>query len=405
MKNIFTLFLGFILLLGANLTSCTTDKDNYQPLPENLKKSSKIKGYALTPIEQLGKSIYFDKISTPNNMACADCHAVMSGFAGSIVGINIHGSVYRGADAQNFGNRKPPSAAYATYSPVFHYDYSEGLFIGGNFWDGRATGERLGSPAAEQALGPFLNPAEHNLSNKLDVIMKIAQAKYAAMWPSVFGEPLKYSNTQEIDLNYDRIGYAIAAFEASPEVNQFSSKFDYVKKGLAQFTPEEEWGFQLFNDEEKGKCALCHISDGDNPLFTDFTFDNVGTPKNLQNPVYKYDPGFIDLGLGGYLLTRTDALKDLAYDNMGKHKVPTLRNVDKKPGLGFTKAYMHNGVFKSLKEVVHFYNTRDVEVWPVAEVPENINDDELGNLGLSDAEEDAIVAFMKTLSDGYIVKQ
>jgi len=405
MKNIFTLFLGFILLLGVNLTSCTTDKDTYQLLPENLKKSSKIRGYTLTSIEQLGKSIYFDKISSPNNMACADCHAAMSGFTGSIVGINIHGSVYRGADAQNFGNRKPPSAAYATFSPVFHYDYSEGLFIGGNFWDGRATGERLGSPAAEQALGPFLNPAEHNLSNKLDVIMKIAQAKYAAMWPTVFGEPLKYSTDEEIDLNYDRIGYAIAAFEGSPEVNQFSSKFDYVKKGLAQFTPEEEWGFQLFNDEEKGKCALCHISDGDKPLFTDFTFDNVGTPKNLANPVYKYDPGFIDLGLGGYLLTRTDALKDLAYDNMGKHKVPTLRNVDKKPGLGFTKAYMHNGVFKSLKEVVHFYNTRDVEVWPIAEVPENINDDELGNLGLSDAEEDAIVAFMKTLSDGYIVKQ
>ena len=102
MKNIFTLFLGFILLLGVTLTSCATDEENYQLLPENLKKTSKIKGYALTPIEQLGKSIYFDKISTPNNMACADCHAVMSGFAGSIVGINIHGSVYRGADAQNF---------------------------------------------------------------------------------------------------------------------------------------------------------------------------------------------------------------------------------------------------------------------------------------------------------------
>ncbi|HSN49548.1 MAG TPA: cytochrome c peroxidase [Flavobacterium sp.] len=403
MKNIFTLFLGFILLLGANLTSCTTDKDNYELQPDSLKKS-KIKGYALTTMEQLGKSIYFDKISSPNNMACADCHAVISGFTGPVVGFNIHGSVYRGADAQNFGNRKPPSAAYATFSPVFHYDNFEGVFIGGNFWDGRATGERLGSPTAEQALGPFLNSAEHNLSSKLDVIMKIAQANYAAMWTTAFGEPIKYSTTEEIDLNYDRVGLAIAAFEGSPEVNQFSSKFDYVNKGLAKFTPEEEWGFQLFNNEEKGKCSLCHISGGDMPLFTDFTFDNVGTPKNLENPVYKYDPGFIDKGLGGYLLTRTDALKDLAYDNMGKHKVPTLRNVDKKPGLGFTKAYMHNGVFKSLKEVVHFYNTRDVEVWPAPEVEENINDDELGDLGLSDAEEDAIVAFMKTLSDGYIIK-
>ena len=88
---------------------------------------------------------------------------------------------------------------------------------------------------------------------------------------------------------------------------------------------------------------------------------------------------------------------------MGKHKVPTLRNVDKRPYPEFVKAYGHNGYFKSLKEIVHFYNTRDVEgaAWPPPEVPENVNTTELGNLGLSDAEEDAIVAFLKTLTDGY----
>ena len=91
---------------------------------------------------------------------------------------------------------------------------------------------------------------------------------------------------------------------------------------------------------------------------------------------------------------------EYAKENMGKQKVPTLRNVDKRPGNGFTKAYMHNGVFKSLKEVVHFYNTRDVGTW-VPEVSENLNTD-VGNLGLTDAEEDAIVAFLKTLSDGYV---
>ena len=91
----------------------------------------------------------------------------------------------------------------------------------------------------------------------------------------------------------------------------------------------------------------------------------------------------------------------MAEENMGKHKVPTLRNVDKRPGKGFTKAYVHNGVFKSLKEVVHFYNTRDVKDWPQPEVPENVNTDELGDLGLTHQEEVAIVAFMKTLSDGY----
>jgi cytochrome c peroxidase len=87
--------------------------------------------------------------------------------------------------------------------------------------------------------------------------------------------------------------------------------------------------------------------------------------------------------------------------NMGKQKVPTLRNVDKRPGIGFTKAYMHNGVFKSLKEVVHFYNTRDDGSWPAPEVSANVNKVDLGKLGLTDGEENAIVAFMKTLSDGY----
>jgi cytochrome c peroxidase len=95
----------------------------------------------------------------------------------------------------------------------------------------------------------------------------------------------------------------------------------------------------------------------------------------------------------------------MANENMGKFKVPTLRNVDKRPGNSFKKAYGHNGVFKSLKEVVHFYNTRDVKDWAEPEVAENINEDELGNLGLTDKEEDAIIAFMKTLSDGYVIKK
>lgn len=223
------------------------------------------------------------------------------------------------------------------------------------------------------------------------------------MWASVWGEPLKYATSEEIKTNYNRVGLSIAAYEASAEVNQFSSKFDYVQKGLASFTDEEALGLALFNDEEKGKCALCHLSEGDQPLFTDFTFDNLGVPKNPENPVYKNDPGYIDPGLGGFLESRSE-YKMYAAKNMGKHKVPTLRNVDKKFGQGFTKAYMHNGVFKSLKEVVHFYNTRDVESWPAPEVEPNVNHEELGNLGLTDAEENAIVAFMKTLSDGYKIK-
>jgi cytochrome c peroxidase len=374
----------------------------------------------LTPKEQLGKKIFFDKMSDPDWMACANCHAPEVGFVGPIPGINKFGAVYFGAVAQRTGNRKPPTAAYSTYSPIFHYDQDEELFVGGNFWDGRATGEHLGNPAADQALGPFLNPVEQNNADKLAVLKQIARSKYIGLWEIVWGEPLRYDTPAEIDLNYDRVGLAIAEYEASEEVSPFSSKYDYYLQGLVSLTSQEMMGLNLFNDEEAGKCALCHISEpgpsGEPPLFTDFTFDNLGTPKNPDNPFYDMDEVFlddgspinplgaewIDKGLGGFLETRPE-WANMAAENMGKHKVPTLRNVDQKPGNGFTKAYLHNGVFKSLKEVVHFYNTRDVvgENWPPPEVPENVNTEELGDLGLSNDEEDAIVAFLKTLSDGY----
>ncbi|MGA1839260.1 MAG: cytochrome-c peroxidase [bacterium] len=376
-------------------------------------------GEDLTPKEELGKALFFDRISSPDSMSCAACHAPSTGFTGPVAGINLFGSVYRGAVPQRFGNRKPPSAAYATFSPVFHYDADEGLFVGGNFWDGRATGEVLGNPAADQALGPFLNPVEQNNPSKKAVLEQVAASQYANLWEEVWGELVSYETEADIEANYDRIGLSIAAYEASSEVNQFSSKYDLSLSGDAELTEQEAWGLELF--EGKGMCSACHPSepgsDGEPPLFTDFTFDNLGTPKNPDNPFYKMDKVYlddgtpinpdgadwIDEGLGGFLKT-LDMLPEwqaLADENMGKHKVPTLRNVDKRPGLYFPKAYLHNGVFKSLKEVVHFYNTRDVEDWPEPEVPENVNTDELGNLGLTDAEENAIVAFLKTLSDGY----
>ncbi len=380
---------------------------------------TKDKNSMLDPMEQLGKELFFDKIADPDSMSCADCHAPNKGWTGPLPGINLHGAVYRGAVPQRFGNRKPPSAAYATLSPIFHYDDVEGLFIGGNFWDGRATGESLGNPAADQALGPFLNPVEMNNASKQAVLEQVAASKYAGLWEVVWGDPISYE-PDKIDANYDRIGLAIAAYEGSSEVNQFSSKYDSYLEGKVELTEQEAWGLELFNSEDKGNCAACHPSAGLKALFTDFSFDNLGAPKNPKNPFYNMDEVFldngdpinplgsdwIDPGLGGFLATRPE-WADFAGENMGKHKVPTLRNVAKAPenDNNFPKAYLHNGVFKSLKEVVHFYNTRDVEVWPAPEVPENVNTDELGNLGLTDDEEDAIVAFMKTLSDVNVVKK
>jgi cytochrome c peroxidase len=373
--------------------------------------------FGLTAKEDLGKALFFNKLSSPDWVSCSTCHDPDMGFTGPIGGINKHGAVYRGADPHRFGNRKPPSAAYATLSPVFHYDTGEGTFVGGNFWNGRATGEKLGNPAADQALGPFLNPVEQNNSGKQAVLEQIAGSKYADLWEEVWGEPISYGTDTDIDKNYDRVGLAIAEYEASGEVNQFSSKYDYYLAGEAELTAQEAWGLELFEREDKGNCAACHPSEpsGDEPpLFTDFTFDNLGVPKNPDNPFYDMDEvylddgtpinplgsAWIDYGLGDFLSTRPD-YSAMAAENMGRQKVPTLRNVDKRPGNNTPKSFTHNGFFKSLEEVVHFYNTRDLGGWPAPEVPQNVNHDELGNLGLTSEEEAAIVAFLRTLSDGY----
>jgi cytochrome c peroxidase len=397
---------------------------------------------ALAPKEQLGKLLFFTNISEPNTMSCADCHSLNTGLTGPDSNVNAHGSTYPGAIPERFSNRKPPSASYATFSPVLHYDEEEKLFVGGNFWDGRATGEELGNPAADQALAPFLNPIEQNIPNKRAILEKVAATPIAPLWEEVWGKPISFATAEDVERDCGRVGLAIAAYEASSEVNPFSSKFDlfwekaraaglrvaeitmanwknYLNLGL---TTQETQGLALFNDEGKGKCSLCHVLEPvidwngieRPPVFTDFTYDNIGTPRNPENHFYGMDAVFlddgsainpegrdwIDPGLGGFLKTRPE-WRALAAENYGKHKVPTLRNVDRRPTDDFQKAYMHNGVFKSLKDVVHFYNTRDTEKWPPPEVHRNLNTDEMGDLGLTDAEEDAIVLFMRALSDGY----
>lgn len=374
----------------------------------------------LSDQEQLGKKIFFDEnLSINENQSCATCHNPAAGWTGATSEVNSGTVVYEGSIPGRFGNRKPPSSAYATTSPIFHLD-KKGLFTGGNFWDGRATGERLGNPAAEQAQGPFLNPLEQALGSAADVIGKICGSEYKTLFTSVCGamacEPANQSAA------YDCIGLSVAAYEGSSESNAFSSKFDAFLKGKARLTPSESQGYGLFMG--KGKCNKCHvISFGKKngpALFTDYTFDNLGIPRYEANPFYlaapEYNPDgmdWVDPGLGGFLASRPE-YASLAAANLGKHKVPTLRNVDMRPYPAFIKAYGHNGYFKSLKEIVHFYNTRDVlptcnpgdpgekvSCWPAPEVPQNMNTAELGNLGLSDAQENALVDFMKTLTDGY----
>jgi cytochrome c peroxidase len=369
-------------------------------------------GSALTKKQQLGKLLFFDQdLSINENQSCAACHGPEVGWTGPHEMTNLHGGVYEGSIPGAFGARKPPSSAYATLSPIFHME-KKGLFVGGNFWDGRATGEILGNPAAEQAKGPFLNPVEQALPNDDALVAKVCAASYGDLFREAWGADI--CDAANVEEAYDAIGLSIAAYEGSHEVNAFTSKYDLASKGKAKLTKQEQKGFALF--QGKGKCKLCHVSNGKQALFTDFTFDNLGIPKNPENPVYDYNPTFIDPGLGGFLASRSD-YAEFAEETMGMHKVPTLRNVDLRPSSDFVKAYGHNGYFKSLWGIVHFYNTRDVlptcpgdyteaqalaaNCWPAPEVAANVNATELGDLGLTYAEEQAIVAFLRTLSDGY----
>jgi len=389
-------------------------------------------GYLLDNREMqvLGELIFFDEnLSEPPGQSCATCHGAEAGWSGPDDKINRETAIYPGAVAERFSNRKPPSAAYATFSPQLHAMVEDGgiLFVGGNFWDGRATGYILGNAAADQAQQPFLNNLEQNLPDAPAVVARVKNSAYANLFAKVAADIWKIDDiltSDDVNLQFGIVGLAIAAFEHSPKVNAFTSKFDYYLKGEAELTDQEMLGMDLFIN--KGLCAECHpidiLPDGTHPLFTDFTYDNLGIPANPKNPWYRmgrqFNPdgaAWVDPGLGDFL-KKMPQYAMYAGENMGKHRVPTLRNVDKRPYPEFFKAYGHNGYFGSLEEIVHFYNTRDVlplcsdvadpqpgvNCWPAPEVAANVNTEELGDLKLTPEEEAAIVAFMKTLSDGYV---
>ena len=389
-------------------------------------------------LAELGDEIFDDRnLSLRKNQACNTCHLAEWGFTGPDPAINAAGAVYPGSIPTRFGDRKPPSSAYSTLPPVLAFiREGGGEFVGGNFWDGRATGERLGNPAADQAQGPFLNSVEQALPDAACVVYRVSLAAYGDEYVRLWGDnirtiafpansdelcgvegitiPLSPPDRAKVDAEYANIAISIAVYEESH--NLFSSKFDAARRGLYKLTAEEQRGFALF--QGKARCAACHTSSGQQPAFTDHAYDNLGVPANPQNPFYQTNPGFVDLGLGGFLQSRPEWAA-LAPSQFGKMRVPTLRNVDLRPYPGATKAYMHNGVFKSLEEVVHFYNTRDalphcasgapraawgVSCWPAPEVEQNVNRVELGDLGLTAEEEGAIVAFLRTLSDGFITE-
>jgi len=412
-------------------------------------------------ITLLGKIIFYDKyLSVNSNEACSFCHMPETGFTGPASALNQTTASYPGSVRTRFSGRKPQSHTYAGYSPVLHYNLEQGDFVGGQFWDMRATGLRLDSALAEQAQGPPLNPVEMGLIDPACMVYRMSQRPYRSMaemlwgaqafavqWPlnaaQVCNRPGPAPDADPLPLHlaavdrgiaqttFDRIAEAIATFEGSPEVAPFSSKYDYVMAGKAEFTADEKAGYELFRSKTT-HCNECHRDGGpgEEPLFTDFTASNLGLPPNPALPFYKENTPdqlgytanpaglkFLDLGVGGFLASPQNpnhAWAAMARSYLGKYKTPTLRNVDKRPRADFVKAYMHNGYLKSLKEVVHFYNTRDtlakcksgdpgekVTCWPAPENPETINRKQLGDLKLTSQQEELLVAFLKALTDGY----
>lgn len=364
--------------------------------------------FALTQLEQLGGLIYRDtNLSLNYNQSCMTCHHPAAGFADPVNRRNpVEFPVSQGSDPVLYGGRNAPSSAYAGYSPIFGWNDDMGGYVGGMFWDGRATGETLGDPLAEQAQGPFQNPVEMGLDADT-VVNRIKDSAYVALFLAEFPG----TDWNDIDGTFANIARAIAAFERSEAVTKFCSKFDLFwaacqKMGIDVSAIDETTnlstlprnilstgelkGLALFNG--RAGCAACHVSTDFEPvivppLFTDYSYDNLGIPTNPR--VYELAGGAPpDLGLGGVLGEP---------DQYGKFKVPTLRNVAKSPPYG------HNGYFVTLAEIVNFYNTRDVagSAWEGIDpdVPQNVNITELGNLGLTPEEESYIVAFLCTLTD------
>lgn len=380
-----------------------------------------------------------------------------------------------------YGHRKPQSYTYSPYYPALQYNETQGDFYGGNFWDLRATGFRLQNPAAEQAQDPPVDPNEMGFPDTACVVRRISQSPYRRLFEDVWGpqsfviawpadvdqvcakpgpppvdDPLPVHlspvDRGRSNATYDQFALAIAAYEAAPDISPFSSKFDYALANPDQriLSADELAGWDLFRG--KANCNTCHldgtesvagktarkITPGDAgskaPLFTDFTSSNLGVPKNPAIPYYNENKpdrygyianpagfAYVDKGVGDFLrnlsLNPNSGWVKLAPQFDGKFQVSTLRNVDKRPRPDFVKAYMHNGYFKSLKEVVHFYNTRDklprcapgapgekVTCWPAPETPQNM-DTTIGNLGLTAEQENQLVAFLRTLTDGYKPQQ
>ena len=358
----------------------------------------------MSPAAQLGEKVFSDtSLSASRGQACASCHDPANAHAPG----NALAAQLGGPNLNLQGVRQAPSVRYLRFNTAFFFD-SEGTPTGGFFWDGRA--QSLQAQAAE----PFLNPFEMAMPSKAAVVQRLSEATYATEFRNVFGSNI----FADVDLAYDRMTFALAQYQKEDgEFAEFTSKYDAFLRGQATLAAQELRGLALFNDPNKGNCAACHPSakgaDGSLPLFTDFTYDNLGVPRNPDLQA-NADPAYFDLGL----CARPDGSLSARTDLCGAFKVPSLRNV------GLRHTFFHNGQFKTLKDALTFYVQRDTNperFYPTVsgvvqkfndlppqyhpnvnrtEAPYNRNPGDAP--ALTDAEIDDLVVFLDTLSDGFV---
>lgn len=377
MKNLKVL--GLSACVALLFSACT---DDVAVAKEQMAKKIKEK-------EALGQVLFFDKsLSKNRTQSCATCHNPDVAFVDDRDnGVDKMASL--GDDGKSLGDRQAPSAAYAKYSPKFHYDEKKKKYIGGQFWDGREA------TLAGQAGGPPLNPIEMGMPNKKSVVDRLKENPYyITTFEKIYGKDIFKSNEKA----YSAMADAIERFEMTKEFAPFDSKYDRFLKGEYELTPLEDLGRSLFFSNNNNSCATCHVLKGEDragETFTNYEYHNIGVPVNntlrAKNGVKAIDDG----------LLANPMVTDKA--QRGKYKVPTLRNV------AVTAPYMHNGVFKDLKTVVEFYdkynnkqrvnNPETGKPWAKPEVADTISLDELKAKKQNDRKVDALVAFMNLLTD------
>ncbi|MGJ0505132.1 MAG: cytochrome-c peroxidase [Methylocystis sp.] len=374
---------------------------------------------SLAPLELLGKRVFEDaSLSRPAGVSCASCHDAQKAFQGNN-GSSVP-AMARGSLPTSLGKRNTPSIMYESFAPPFGFidekDEETGkvekIPAGGQFYDGRAR------DLLAQVEGPILDPLEMNAPSKRFIVDAVQGGAYADLVRQVYGDKI----FADPDAAFEKLAQAVVAFESTARFHPFASKFDDYLRGDAQLTALEKRGFELFKDPKKGNCLACHAGkeESRNPqdwLFTDFTYDALGGPKNKAIPSAAKPDFAGDLGLCARPGLAEAAPAGFKVESVcGAFKVPTLRNI------AVTGPYLHNGVFDRLRDVVAFYATRDTDPgrWypkdargrpqKFDDLPrsahENVNVDEAPydrkpgqKPRLSETDIDAIVAFLETLTD------